>query len=256
MLKEVCREVTRLQLNGTTDQFPLRELIEMIVYSSVTGALELRLGEQDGRLFFYDGRPYHAAVGDETGLDAVCRLFEARNTSFRFAAGHTVTDESLWLDPWEMIERAEYQAAQWQQVRPHIPNMSWVPALRSSTAAEHIHIDESTWPVLAAVDGQRTITAIAESLGMEPLSVCIALVRLLQQDLVAVRAPRPGLLEPRPLASQAAAQPPPQTNGFFDRLLAQAQSTEAERRPDLTEEEPADQQRSNRYVNDRYINRR
>lgn len=245
-----------MQLNGTLEQFPLRELIEMIVYSSVTGALELRLGEGAGLLFFYDGRPYHAVAGDETGLDAVCRLFEARNTTFRFIAGHTVTDETLWLDPWEMIDRAEQQATKWQRVRPHIPNASWVPTLRSTPGADHIHINESTWPVLAAVDGQRNIAAIAENLAMTTLDVCVALVALLDQQLVAVRAPRPGLLEPRPLASQASPEAPQQADGFFDRMLAQAQSNDAERRPDLTEEEPPDQQRSNRYVNNRYIDRR
>ncbi len=83
-----------MQLDGTLDTFPLRELIEMIVYSSVTGVLELRLGQGVGQLFFYDGRPYHAVAGDETGLEAVPRLFEMPGAAFHFVAGHTVTDET------------------------------------------------------------------------------------------------------------------------------------------------------------------
>jgi uncharacterized protein DUF4388 len=245
-----------LQLKGTLDQFPLRELIEMIVYSSVTGVLELRLGDQVGGLFFYDGRPYHAAASGETGLDAVGRLFEMPSAMFQFIAGHTVTNETLWLDPWEMIERAERQAVQWQRVRPHIPSVAWVPALRSNTGAEHIHINESTWPVLAAVDGQRSVAAIADNIGLTPLDVCVALVSLLDQKLIAIKPPRPGLLEPRPVLPQAKPEAPQQTSGFFDRVLAQAQAAEEERRPDLTQEESPDQQRSNRYVNNRYIDSR
>ena len=245
-----------MQLNGTFDQFPPRELIEMIIYSSVTGVLEVRLDEEICQLFFYDGRPYHAAAGAETGLGAVCRLFELRGAMFRFIAGHTVAAETLWLDPLEIIERAEQQAVQWQHVRPHIPSVAWVPALRSNAGAEHIHINESTWPVLAAVDGQRSVAAIAENLGITPLDVCIALVSLLEQKLIAVKPPRPGLLAPRAVLSPASPEAPQQTNGFFDRVLAQAQAAEEERRPDLTEEEPQDQQRSNRYVNNRYIDSR
>jgi hypothetical protein len=249
----MSRGAIPLQLNGTLDKFPLRELIEMIIYSSVTGVLELRRGEELGQLFFYDGRPYHAAASDETGQEAACRLFELHGAAFNFMAGQTVTEETLWLDPWEMIDRAEQQAVQWQRVRPHIPSATWVPALRSNTGAEHIHINESTWPVLAAVDGQRNIAAIAENLGMTPLDVCVALVSLLEQKLVTVKQPRPALLQPRAALTPAEPEPTQPTNGFFDRVLAQAQAAEEERRPDLTEEEPPDQQRSNRYVNNRYI---
>src|SRR3954464_8440958 len=127
----------------------------MTVYSSVTGVLEIRIGDDVGQLFFHDGRPYHAIGGDCTGFDAVCRMFEEQDAPFRFVAGRTVADETLWLDPWEMIERAEYQARLWRQVRPHIPSLAWIPMLRSNTRAEHIHIGEGVWPVLSAVDGQR-----------------------------------------------------------------------------------------------------
>jgi hypothetical protein len=88
---------------------------------------------------------------------------------------------------------------------------------------------------------------------MSPLDVCVALTSLLEQKLIAVRAPRPGFVEPRTAQASAAPQAPQQSAGFFDRVLAQAQAAEGERRPDLTEEEPPDQQRSNRYVNNRYI---
>lgn len=242
-----------MQLDGTLDTFPLRELIEMIVYSSVTGVLELRLGQGVGQLFFYDGRPYHAIAGDEAGQEAVPRLFEMPGAAFHFVAGHTVTDETLWQDPLEMIERAERQAAEWQRIRPLIPSTAWVPTLLSHSNAEHIHINERAWPVLAAVDGQRSVAEVAENLGMTVLDVCVALASLLEQKLIAVRAPRPGFLEPRTAQASSAPQAPPPSSGFFDRVLAQAQAAEGERRPDLTEEEPADQQRSNRYVNNRYI---
>ena len=37
-----------MQLDGTLDKFPLRELIEMVIYSSVTGVLKLRIGAGEG----------------------------------------------------------------------------------------------------------------------------------------------------------------------------------------------------------------
>lgn len=245
-----------MQLSGTLDIFPLRELIEMTVSSSVTGVLQVRVEDEIGQLFFEDGRPYHAVVGDCTGFDAVCRLFEEHDAMFRFIAGQVVANETLWLDPWEMIDRAEQQAQAWLRVRPRIPNLRCVPVLRSNVGAEHIHISENTWPMLAAVDGERSVEAIAQTLGMAPLDVCVALLSLLDQELITIKSPLPGLLKPRPLPSEAKPDTAQSGVGFFDRLLAEAQEQEQERRPDLTDENVQDQRRVNRYLNNRYINNR
>jgi uncharacterized protein DUF4388 len=216
--------------------------------------LEVRVGDEVGQLFFHDGRPYHAVLGDRTGFEAVCQMFEERDAIFRFVAGGVAGTETLWLDPWELIERAERQAQLWLSVRPRIPNLTWVPSLRSTAGAEHIHIDENIWPVLAAVDGQRDVVAIAATLGFAPLDVCVALVNLLDQGLISIKPPRPALLEPRPLPSQSRPDAERQGGGFFDRLLAQAQAEE-EQRPELTDETAQDQQ-ANRYISNRYVNER
>jgi len=242
-----------VQLTGTLDTFPLRELIEMIVYSSVAGVLEVRVGDEVGQLFFDDGRPYHAVVGEYTGFEAVGRMFEERDAMFRFVAGSTAERETLWLDPWELIERAERQAQLWLSVRARLPNLNWVPSLRSSAGSAQIHINEHIWPVLSAVDGQRDIAAIGETLGLAQLDVCVALVSLLDQGLISVKPPRPALLEPRRPPAQA--HPDSAGTGFFDRLLAQAQASEEPQRPDLTDENAQDKQ-NNRYISNRYISNR
>jgi hypothetical protein len=244
-----------VQLDGTLSKFPLRELIEMIVYSSVAGVLELRVGDEVGQLFFNDGRPYHAVVGESTGFDAVCRMFEVRDAMFRFVAGPVASEENLWLDPWEMIERAHRQAELWASVRPRIPNLAWVPALRTATGADHIHINEATWPVLAAVDGRRSVADIADDLGFTPLDVCVALVNLLDQGLITMMPARLAPLGGRSLPSQPDAEPARSGSGFLDRMLAQAQAEEQSQRPNLTDEPPQDQQ-TDRYINNRYVNNR
>jgi hypothetical protein len=243
-----------VQLDGTLSKFPLRELIEMIVYSSVAGVLELRVGDEVGRLFFNDGRPYHAVVGESTGFDAVCRMFEVRDAMFRFIAGPVASEENLWIDPWEMIERAYRQAELWATVRPRIPNLAWIPALRTAAGADHIHINETTWPVLAAVDGQRSVADIADDLGFAPLDVCVALVNLLDQGLITMMPARLAPLGARSLPSQSSAESPRSAPGFLDRMLAQAQAEE-DVRPNLTDEPPQDQQ-ADRYINNRYVNNR
>jgi Domain of unknown function (DUF4388) len=201
-----------VQLNGKLGQFSLHELIEMIVYSSVAGVLEIGTGDRRGQIFFRDGLPYHAVYSDCVGFDAVCKMFQRHTDPFRFVAGEVCSDDTLSLDPWDMIERAEQQALLWERVLPRIPSLSWIPTL-CTTNAEHIQISESVWPVLSAVDGQRNVTAIAALLNLAALDVCLALISLLDQGLIMIKQPLPALLTPRPSNHLPA-------GGFFERLIA------------------------------------
>jgi hypothetical protein len=249
-----------VQLDGNLNKFPLRELIEMVVYSSVTGVLELRAGADIGQIFFRDGQPYHAAAGERTGMDAITAMFEERDTPFRFVADREAEESTLWLDPWELIERGETQARQWSRIRASIPNLECVPALRGNPSANQIHISETVWPVLAAVDGRRNAVEIAAFLNLVLLDACVALADLVEQGLIEIRqapaAPAGGLFAPPTAAGPAKARVRPSeadsrsTPGFLERLLADAQAEE-QRRPDLTDDDTQDRKRVSRYVDDR-----
>ena len=249
-----------MQLDGNLNKFPLRELIEMVVYSSVTGVLELRAGADNGQIFFRDGQPYHAAAGQRAGMDAIAAMFEERDSPFRFVADREAESSTLWIDPWELIERGEAQARQWVRIRAFIPNLECVPALRGTPATNQIHISETVWPVLAAVDGQRNVLEVATFLNLVLLDACVALADLVEQGLIEIRrslaAPAGTLFAPPTAAgtAKAPAQPsqsdPHSTAGFLERLLADAQAEE-QRRPDLTDDDTQDRKRVTRYVDDR-----
>jgi hypothetical protein len=253
-----------VQLEGTLDKFPLRELIEMVTYSSVTGVLEVRVGPEIGQIFFRDGRPYHAVASQLTGIDATAAMFEQREAPFRFVADEENAESTLWQDSWEIIERSEEQAGKWLSVRKHIPSMEYVPALRDAPAIGQVQISEMAWPVLAAIDGQRTVQQIAEHLNLVLLDCCLALVFLLDRNLITMQPPRQQLKKPKlkrlelPTAeatpeAEATSSSPTDANsptGFLERLLAEAQANE-QQRPELTDDEAQDRKRVYRYVDDR-----
>jgi hypothetical protein len=249
-----------VQLDGNVNKFPLRELIEMVVYSSVTGVLELRAGADIGQVFFRDGQPYHAVAGERAGMDAIAAMFEERDSPFRFVADREAEDATLWIDPWELIERGETQARQWSRIRAFIPDLACVPVLRGNPSSNQIHISETVWPVLAAVDGRRNPVEIAAFLNLVLLDACVALADLIEQGLIEVRralvVPSSTLFAPPAAAGmpKMPAQPSEaeqrSTPGFLERLLADAQAEE-QRRPDLTDDDTQDRKRVTRYVDDR-----
>jgi hypothetical protein len=155
------------------------------------------------------------------------------------------------VDPWELIERAEAQASKWAAIRAHIPTLDHVPALRTLQSASQIQISEAIWPVLAAVDGQRSVREIAGHLNWVLLDACDGLVDLIDRGLIEIQPQR---LMPRaaarPTAAGSAEDEGRSASGFLERLLAEAQAKE-NHRPDLTDEQAQDRKRVYRYVDDR-----
>lgn len=204
-----------VKLEGTLDTFPLRELIEMTVYSSVTGVLTIYGASAVGRVFFRDGRPYHASYGDERGEQAVVCLFEERQGAFSFVADTASDEATLWYDPLDLIEQCEQQAQRWAQVRSAIPDMRLVPQLLNVPEGNHITLDTDHWPVFSAIDGARSVGEIVALLDTNALEVCEALASLQRAGLLQLAAGTPLIRQ------NVAEQEGVRTHtSLFDRLLA------------------------------------
>jgi hypothetical protein len=198
-----------------------------------------------------------------TGIDATAAMFEERDAPFRFVADEESVESTLWQDSWEIIERSEEQAGKWLGVRKHIPSMECIPALRDAPAIGQVQISEMAWPVLAVIDGQRTVQQIAEHLNLVLLDCCLALIFLIDRSLITIQPPRQlvkkpklkrlilptGDATPEAEATDAGATAANQPSGFLERLLAEAQANE--QRPELTDDETQDRKRVYRYVDDR-----
>lgn len=211
-----------MELEGQLHIFPLRELIEMIRLSSVRGLLEIQAEDLHARLYFYDGQPVHATVGVLEGLAAVGRMFEFSEGNFWFDRHAVCEQVTLWLDADDLIARGQQLARQWLPLRQDITSLDLVPTLVDGNTNAQVQISEQFWPVLAAVDGQSSIQAIADQLRLDPYDVCITLVMLKQRGLITlvplqVRTAQP-LANP-PLAEQ---------QGFFERLIDQTLAEEAQ----------------------------
>ena len=180
-----------MKLEGSLDVFSLRELIEITVYSSVTGVLNIFASDGVGQLYFRDGQPYHACYGDATGERAVALLFEQRSASFAFVADVTNDNETLWHDPIDLIDAGERLAARWMQVRMQIDATWLVPKLISDPETARFQISPEHWMVLSAIDGERRLDEIAEDLGLELLEVCEAVLQMQSNGLLALHKPDP-----------------------------------------------------------------
>jgi hypothetical protein len=182
-----------MELEGTLETFPLKEIIDMMLYSSVTGALELSVGGAKGYMFCRDGRLYHVTYATLVGKEALLTLFERDDARFRFLAGMTTTEESLWVDPWDLIAQGERHAAVWQRIRPYVQDVESIPRLIRDVPPASLALSDTALTSVRLVDGQRSIRAIAEQLGQVTVEVAEAMAELVQAGFIQVRAMPVGL---------------------------------------------------------------
>lgn len=206
-----------MKLEGSLEKFPLRELIEMTFYSSVTGVITVYGAKGSGQIFFRDGMPVHADYGAWTGMDAVAAIFEETKAKFSFVSDTTCEEESLWGDPLDMADQAERLAQRWLRVRPYVPNLSLAPRHLKPLEQARFEINPAHLTLFNAIDGQRTLQELAQSLNYETIDLCEAIVQLCVDNLVELRRTNPIIAkeDSPPLAVPL----PPRGGGLLDRLL-------------------------------------
>lgn len=206
-----------MKLEGSLDMFPLRELVEMTVYSSVTGVLNIFGAQGTGQIFFRNGQAYHAAYGGAVGVHAVIALLDEPPTTFSFVGDSTSDRETLWGDPLDLIDNAERIATRWKRIRKYVPSLDVIPCalcpaeyVQGGMIAEH-------WSIFAAIDGQRTLADIIQALNFEPVEVCEAIAQMCEENLIELRcADTPDLAGEADLGAERQSQ----KSGVLDRLLA------------------------------------
>jgi hypothetical protein len=196
----------------------------MISDSAVTGLIEISQHEPAGRIFCRDGRVYHAETGGETGVDAIRQMLDLQDAQFRFIAGVHHATETLWPDAQMLIGFIRRQEQFYRRVRQYIPSLAWIPVLCVSSDIASIRLNAAVWPILALVDGQRSVAENAELLGQEPVEIGLAIGDLIGRGLSNIKPPRAARpAEPPTSESEAvpAEQAPAEedTSGFFEWLL-------------------------------------
>jgi hypothetical protein len=212
-----------VKLEGSLDTFPLRELIDMVVYSSVTGVLNIYGEGEAGRLYFRENGLYHAARGQATGSDALAELFELSRAHFSFVAGVVVEEESL-SGPLAMhLQTAERLAIRWRVVRRYVPRLELVPKLLVLRDTAWRRVNPAYHPALMAIDGQRDLQQIAALLSWSEIDLAEAAAQMSVDGVIELRSQRETL--GLPVVSEESVS---SGEGVFDRILARTHSRQPE----------------------------
>jgi hypothetical protein len=215
-----------VNLEGTLDTFPLRELIDMVIYSSVTGMLQIEGPGEAGRLYFRDGLLYHVVRGATRGVGALGELFELSSGSFSFVSKAVSAEESLAGPVSAHLEQAERLGTRWRQIRRYVPTLDLFPVLIGSREAAVRRVSPYHYPLLDGIDGEASLRQLAERCGWDLIDVAEAAAQMSLDGVVDLRR-GPGTAPAAPLPQIAA-----RGEGLFDRLRTRVGLTQQPLAPD------------------------
>lgn len=205
-----------MKLEGTLDTFPLRELIDMVIYSSVTGVLEIEAPGAAGRLFFRDSDLYHAECGPARGVEALGELFELSSGNFSFTS-KVVSDEVSLAGSVDIhLEHAEQLSTRWRQIRRYVPSLDLFPLLMVSREIAMRRISPHYYDLLDGIDGCTSLRQLAERCGWAGIDMAEAAAQMSLDGVIDLRR--------EPVSSPPG--PPPELavrgEGLFDRIRGRA----------------------------------
>ncbi|NJN17985.1 MAG: DUF4388 domain-containing protein [Oscillochloris sp.] len=201
-----------MKLEGTLATFPLRELIDMIIYSSVTGALNMYAGERSGHLYFRDGHLYHVDFAEQIGTDGLADLLELSDGGFAFVSDQISSEESMWGDLDFHLQTAERLAMRWRQVRAYVPSMAFIPQVLLAPDQLQRRVSPLHLPFLEQLDGVKSLQSVATELGWSAIDVAEAAAQLVLDGVIDLRrtaAP----------ARQRSEEPSRSEGGLFERII-------------------------------------
>lgn len=178
---------TSMKLEGTFETIPLRELIDMTTYSSVTGVLNIYAGQAVGHLYLRDGNLYHCDFCGAVGVDALAGMLELTEAGFSFVGDVVSEQESLWGDMGYHLQMAERLAYRWQGVRAAIPSLDLVPIMMVTLDVAISHVGPTHHHVLERIDGTRSLKSIAADLSWAEIDLAEAVSQMIQDHLIEFR---------------------------------------------------------------------
>lgn len=192
-----------MQLSGTFDPEDFVEILDLLARRRCRGRLAVRSGGLHGSVRLLDG---DAVAAEASGsivvaskskwpvtLEYIC--FEALRSSF--GTFDLQPDEDATFVPGPRVtlkdglEGGKKRVELWRQVEKVVHTFDAVPRLAEALPAD-ITVDRDSWTVLVALDGRRSIAALAKRLNRDVLELCQVLEPLVKDGAVLLDQPEAG----------------------------------------------------------------
>jgi hypothetical protein len=188
-----------MSLHGPFEVLDFSEILRLLASKGETGRLEVfaagvvaRLYLASGRLTWAEVEERHPTVPSETGpddplVDACARFVHCDRGSFDFEPGAKSPSGSyVEAEVERTLALARLRAAEWREVAVVVPSLEVHPSLMPDVADEPVILTRDMWRLVTAINGRRSVSALARMTGLSTFAVCRLLKRLIDGGAVTV----------------------------------------------------------------------
>lgn len=179
-----------MSLQGSLNELPLPDVIQLVSVSGKTGAFEIRSDEAEGKIFLRDGQIVDALVGRLRGDSAVYEMAIWSQGTFSFNPGEESDQVTVNMSNASLMMEAARRLDEWRVLSRKIPSLDLVPYFTSrQQGADQVTLSPQEWILVTRIDGAQTIEEIANELKWAPFDVSKLLFGMITTGLVALGNP-------------------------------------------------------------------
>ena len=199
-------------LHGPFEVLDFSEILRLLATKSETGRLEVaavgtaaKLYLARGRLTWAEVEERHPTMPSDTGaenpvVEACARFVYCERGTFEFEPGVTTPAASkIEAEVERTLALAKARADEWRQIAIVVPSLDAHPSLAPEVPTEPVILSRDLWRLVAAIDGRRSVGALARVTGMSTFAVCRLLKQLVEGGVVKVADQPKATLVARPV---------------------------------------------------------
>ena len=179
-----------MSLQGSLNELPLPDVIQLVSVSGKTGAFEIKCDEAEGKIYLRDGQIVDARVGRLRGDSAVYEMAIWSQGNFSFNPGEKSEQVTIHMSNASLMMEAARRLDEWRVLSRKIPSLDLVPYFTSrEQGADQVTLSPQEWILVTRIDGELTIEEIADELKWAPFDVSKLLFGMITTGLVALGNP-------------------------------------------------------------------
>jgi hypothetical protein len=207
-----------MPLQGTFDVLGFADVLQLLGRRRVTGRLHVRSRAIGANLYLDEGLLIGADVGDHSTntasdvrgrLEEICfELLETDRGSFEFVpdlVGMGAVTVSVKVET--VLARARRRLEEWRQIQTVIPSLDLHPRVVSHLETDQVTLNRERWRLITAIDGRRSLRALARNLGLGEYETCRMVKSLMDDGVIELDGPQAALSPPPGAKIEAGARP-------------------------------------------------
>jgi len=125
----------------------------------------------------------------DPAVELAAALLRAPHVAFVFEPGIRWPDSASDRAPVDqLLADGAIRVEEWREVEKIVPSLELRPRLVVQTSSQVI-LEPDEWRLLTAIDGRLSVSSLARTSGLTPLSACQHLAHLLERELIDLETP-------------------------------------------------------------------